>query len=185
MCFTVKKEEGLLLSEEDRKLLEKWKTMQNQPTHARSGSDGAEVKQSTHARSASSGSNVINLTGSPSLKPPLSHPLTTVHQLQQGHQVPPRHPIQQVQQTHQGQQGHQGHQVQQGYSVQPGQTQQQDPALLVSDAKVKAEPASENIRTQFSSNVPPVVQPSNGSISEILQQRQRRRLRSLTLHCLI
>ena len=165
----MKKEEGLLLSEEDRKLLEKWKTMQNQPkSHARSGSDGAEVKLSSHARSASSGSNVINLTDSHSPKPPLSHPLPTVHQLQQNHHVPPRHQIQQVQQTHQGQQAHQaqGHQVQQSYSVQPVQTQQQDPTLLVPDSKVKVEPASENIRTQFSSNIPPVVQPSNGSIQE-------------------
>ena len=163
----MKKEEGLLLSEEDRKLLEKWKTMQNQPkSHARSGSDGAEVKLLTHARSASSGSNVINLSDSPSPKPPLSHPLPTVHQLQHGHQVPPRHQLQQVQQTHQGQQAHQaqGHQVQQGYPVQPNQTQQ-DPAILVPDVKVKVEQTSESIRTQFSSNVPPVVQPSNGSIS--------------------
>ena len=141
--------------------------MQNQPkSHARSGSDGAAVKLSTHARSASSGSNVINLTDSPSPKPPLSHPLPAVHQLQQGHQVPPRQQIQQAQQTHQGQQAQQaqGHQVQQGYSVQPVQTQQQDPTLLVPDSKVKVEPTSENIRTQFSSNIPPVVQPSNGSI---------------------
>ena len=54
---TVKKEEGLLLSEEDRKLLEKWKTMQTQPkTHARSGSDGSDTKPFTHARTASDGS---------------------------------------------------------------------------------------------------------------------------------
>ena len=148
LLFVVKKEEGLLLSEEDRKLLEKWKTMQSQPaSHARTGSDGApDVKIFTHARTASSGSNISNVSDGASPKP--STVIPTVHQIQ-GHSVQQGHPVQQ------------GHSLQQGYpSVQPGQ----DPGYLVQGkVKVKVEPtAAENIRTQFSSNVPPVIQQSSG-----------------------
>ena len=124
--------------------------MQNPKSHARSGSDGEVVKQFTHARSASSGSNISNLSDGSSPKPPVV--IRTAPQLQQGHQIQQGHQMQQIQQTRQGQQAHQaqGHQVQQ--------------CCNVPDVKVKVEPASENIRTQFSTNVPPMVQPPNGSI---------------------
>ncbi len=55
-AFSVKKDDSLFLSEADRKLLEKWKTMQ---THSRTGSDpDSKPFVPHHVRSASSGSNV-------------------------------------------------------------------------------------------------------------------------------